>query len=614
MKLYKTLGILFFFGLLLSYPLYRTFHAQLSMPIFALLIPENADQSLTTQIWLDAAHEEGVPLEVVHYEDLLGPFQQQAFKSRLILVPDEVSQFAPGPLLSILENYVNQGGRLALVGNALTQDFAGRLLENLPVETYFHFPKILDRSGDNLQLHQSPVHLTDEWIKNLRLPPGVYTPSEYQNPKATSRTLCTYQSKANPYSHWNTEPAKNFSGQTIIEGDDGSLVAGVQKMGKGQAMWINAPLSYLVRRTDGMLLHSFLRYVSEDWAGLPKLLTSPDGIGGLVLNIHVDSNAALPQLAKLRKDHFFSLYGPFSIHVTAGPDARSAGDGLGFNVPNNKVAQDWIHEWFTEGHAVGSHGGWIHDYFGDHLTNEKTPEMENDLELNRYWIEKVKTKPVLEYSAPTGNHPVWVTHWLEDKGFNSYYFTGNVGLGPTQTYLYNEKVDRKIWAFPISAYQQVASFEEAENAKLKSEEMHSWLSDLQKYVSQNQVVRLFYFHPPGLQIYGPLLEQWVQENQKYFLAGNFRWYTMSSLAKFLTARAAEKWGIQGEFGTGQTRLKINSSAELSHFVWTLPKSGIKNVKVVAGHATLETKPDAIEVHPSADSKEAIVVQYEEIAL
>ena len=57
-------------------------------------------------------------------------------------------------------------------------------------------------------------------------------------------------------------------------------------------------------------------------------MSVPDGVGGLVLNWHVDSNAAIKPLQEM-SSWTLMQQGPYSIHITAGPDAGKAGDTEG---------------------------------------------------------------------------------------------------------------------------------------------------------------------------------------------------------------------------------------------------------------------------------------------
>lgn len=168
-----------------------------------------------------------------------------------------------------------------------------------------------------------------------------------------------------------------------------------------------------------------------------------------MLNWHVDAAEALDPMAQLEKQGVWKE-GPFSIHFTAGPDTIAFGDGLGLNVPGNPLTQKWIRYFDDKGHQVGSHGGWIHDYFGLNANETNQAEFEKYLIWNKEAIEKVLGHPVIEYSATEGNNLKWAVNWLEQNGFVGYYFTGHTGMGLTRTYREGQLMNPGLWAFPVT--------------------------------------------------------------------------------------------------------------------------------------------------------------------
>ena len=214
----------------------------------------------------------------------------------------------------------------------------------------------------------------------------------------------------------------------LLESKDG-VVAGRRKHEQGEVLFVNLPLGYLESRTDGLLLHSFLHYFANEILHLPYLASVPDGTGGLVLNWHIDAASALKPMIVLSKAGIFD-HGPFSAHFTAGPDVDAFNDGKGLDVDHNPEAQQWIRTFEQRGYAIGSHGGWIHNYFGEHLTDDNEKDFEQYLIKNDQALEHVDGQPIREYSAPLGNHPQWVTRWLQKHGFVAYYFSGDTGFFP----------------------------------------------------------------------------------------------------------------------------------------------------------------------------------------
>ncbi len=158
----------------------------------------------------------------------------------------------------------------------------------------------------------------------------------------------------------------------------------------------------------------------------PRLSPAPQGVGGLVLNWHCDARICIDATDRLIQDGVFKR-GPFSFHITAGPDQRQFTDGLGVNLANNHAFAEVVHGLMRQGHEVGSHGGWIHDWFGLNVSEDNQASMETYLQKNADAIEALTGKPQTEYSAPTGNQPEWATRWLDEHNVKGYYFTGNIG-------------------------------------------------------------------------------------------------------------------------------------------------------------------------------------------
>ena len=110
----------------------------------------------------------------------------------------------------------------------------------------------------------------------------------------------------------------SYAGHVLLRSRAG-IVAGYHPYQKGSVLFVNLPLGYLDGYTDGLPLHAFLKYFATQVLSLPYLMSVPDGVGGLVLNWHVDSNAAIKALEKMETWNILKQ-GPYSIDITAGPD------------------------------------------------------------------------------------------------------------------------------------------------------------------------------------------------------------------------------------------------------------------------------------------------------
>ncbi len=50
---------------------------------------------------------------------------------------------------------------------------------------------------------------------------------------------------------------------------------------------------------------------------------------------------------------------------------------------HNPISQGLVHKYIGLGDEIGSHGGWIHNYFAKHVDKDPPQEMEKYLELNK---------------------------------------------------------------------------------------------------------------------------------------------------------------------------------------------------------------------------------------
>ncbi|MEJ2392766.1 MAG: polysaccharide deacetylase family protein [Gammaproteobacteria bacterium] len=582
-------------ALLLVYQHMQQVSKEAEPATLVLLLPDNTNlHAPKVTVWLDAAREAGLPLKPMTDAEFMSSWFDRNQVAGVIL-PDQVHKVASDVLIDTINQYVTQGGHLMLVYDAgiwnLEQRYSEHAsrLSGLAGIAYGDYQKLRAKTST-----WSPVLASRATFEALQVPPAKY--GTYASLRKLAKTpaithdlinaplycLSSYRNPVLSYDSYVT--SGKYQGEVLMQTVHGSVAAGIHRHGKGDVLFVNLPLAYLKSRTDGMLMQSFLRYFAVNMLHLPYLASEPDAVGGLVMNLHLGSNAALPALKKLRKLGIFRQ-GPFSIHITAGPDAHTIGDGLGIDVLHNKTTQHWIKFFQSRGDAIGSHGGWVHDYWGGHVPNKPTPEFENFLKLNKEALEKVTGQPDIEYSAPEGNHPAWVTDWLSKHGFIAYYFTGDSGMAPTRSYLNDRLVSPRLWSYPILTYHYMAGFEELRRGKVSPKQVTDWLRNISEFCVNNRTVRLIYFHPRGGLLYPEAVRSWLALTAKLQQTGKFRWYTMSGLSKFLNRRLQTHWR------TSQSRATLTFRAEnpqtLAGQVWLLEKTHYARPTVVAGKAHID---------------------------
>ena len=565
-----------------------------------LLVPDGTSFSNPkVAMWLDAGSEEGLHVVPVHDSDFLRPLWGES-KCAGVILPDSIHQQASDLFIATLHRFVANGGKLMLVYDAGTFSLNGTFapgrsrLSDLVGVDY----AIYDKLGDKT-IQWNRVISTNAIVSQMEIPPGKYYPFHAETNTSTAKDGFTnspggmFETELRRYKYGDLQypsfvTSGNYTGEVLFHSGDG-LVAGEHSYKKGSVLFVNLPLGYLKGSTDGLLLHAFLKYFAEHALSLPYLMPVPDGVGGLVLNWHIDSNAAIKPLQEMSSWKLMQQ-GPYSIHITAGPDAGQEGDTRGFDVDHNPVSQGLIRKFMGLGYDVGSHGGWIHDYFSAHVETDNPKDLEKFLALNKDALERVTGKPVVEYSAPNGNQPPWVTHWLESHGFIAYYFTGDTGMGPTQGYRNGEREAQNVWAFPILHLDRAAGFEEMSTEGYSDPEIESWLMAITDFAAEQRSVRLIYFHPPGILQYHALVDRWLEKTGRLKADGRFRWYTMTELANFLNSRKQVKWKVSNKGGL--VTVEATHPQTLDHETWRLPVSRFAEPKIVQGAAKVVRNEEA----------------------
>jgi peptidoglycan/xylan/chitin deacetylase (PgdA/CDA1 family) len=577
-----------------------------------LLLPDEVDFSIpAVQEWLDAANEEGLHVEPIHDSDFLDPLT--AVHAAGVILPDQLHRSANDVLIGELYRYVRSGGNLMVVYDACTWDLRGRFPagdSRLSALVGVHYALYdLYRTST---MEPAQVTGTAAAMSEIGIPPGSFVPVDgrgklelWHPVSAPDEANSKYAFSAYQYgdvSYPVFRTTGDFDGKVLLKSKR-ALAAGYRKEELGQVLFVNLPLGYLASRTDGLLLHSFLHFFGVQMLGLPYLGSVPDGVGGLIFNWHIDAHSSLKPLKTLADAGVFDR-GKFSIHFTAGPDVDTFGDHKGLDVLHDAEVQKWIRYLEARGNAIGSHGGWIHNYFGNNLSDSNESEFEQFLSMNKNALEKVSGTHITEYSAPVGNHPAWVTRWLDRNGVTAYYFTGDAGLGPTRVYRGGERDGSDIWGFPVLHMGKEASLEEMGFDDVPTAAVRDWMLAVTDFTVREHEARLVYAHPFGAERFFPTLRTWLDNADTLKAEGRFRWYTMTELATFLNQREAVQWTLR-RTSSGQVTLQASHPKTLAHQTWIFPQESYSNARVVKGNATILIQ-DGLILITAVDGRELSV--------
>ncbi len=373
-------------------------------------------------------------------------------------------------------------------------------------------------------------------------------------------------------------------GAVLFSSPQHGLVASSRAVGSGSVLFVNMPLTYLKLSEDAMPLHGFLHLFARGLVKQPRLTDTPNGIGGLVLNWHLDSNGALEPMQTLKNMGVWNNR-PFSMHMTAGPDTITFGDKLGFDLPNNPTAQQFLRDFDLQGHQVANHGGWIHDYYGNNANETNQAEFQQYLVLNDNAVKAVIGHPTTEYSAPQGNNPLWALTWLEQNGIGSYYSLSHTGTAATRTYRQGQLRNPSLWAMPVTPFGVAATFEDFDELNFSAQEISQWYNQLIDFAVSGETNRLIYAHPPGAVIYPTVVNNLMAYARQKQTAGLFRWYTMTQLANFMNTRARTNWS-SAVSATGKMRVTASHPVSLNTLTWAYPKTMYARPVPVSGAMTI----------------------------
>ena len=559
-----------------------------SLTHLLLVVPDDArEDDVHVLAWRDAAAEIGFALEVMSASRLVR--EDTLHRDAGLILPDTVHRRMNDALLAHLTRRVHDGAPLLLIHDAGVADLRGSYH---PMQS-----RLSALAGVRYALYGDAKEgmLRDEvaWVDAralplIRVPPGKLIRQGSDNPLTSAQpapqggeqlTVVGYQYGRLRYPVFATAGA--FEGRQLMGGDGGSVLAGMRRAGRGVVLFVNLPLTYLKLRTDGFFMHAFLRMFAQDVMHLPQLSPLPKARGALIMNWHIDSAAALPAMEKLSALGVFEQ-GPYSVHLTAGPDVDTPGDGGGMDLATTSTMRAWVRRFAERGDEVGSHGGWIHNEFGRLISSQRPARSTDLIERNSAVVSQASGKVVREYSAPTGTHPAWVTPWLREHGIQAYYFTGDIGMAPTRSYQDGARGPSDMWAFPVLSFGIHAAFEEASAAAVPEAQLGAWLNDVADFCATDRTIRLVYFHPPGLVIFPRAVESWFDHAGGLVREGRLGWMTMAHYAEFANRRLQVQWQWHAE--SSGWRLEASHPHSLAEMTWLLPAQRFERPAVTLGQA------------------------------
>jgi hypothetical protein len=561
-----------------------------SMDTLLLITSVSNPDPVLVKGWTNAAAELGLHLQVhtdiqfLSFESVDGDGLK---KYRGIILPDQIHKQMTPELVQKVKTYVLGGGQLMLVWDAGTKASDGHFHSDGSVFSDLIGVAYAARIQGAVPTQLGPIGHSKNVLISLGIPPGKFAAQD-QDANAFC-AISSYGYGALTYEYFMTKLIDAVSPEDnslLLTTADRQFIAGVKQCGQGRVLFVNLPITFLWVRTDALLMHTFLHYFASEMLQLPTLSPVPDGVGGLIMNLHVESIDALQSLSTLESIGLFEQ-GPYSIDVTAGPDLAKVNDHMGMDVLHNETTRKWLHRFVQLGHTIGSDGGWLHDYYGINVSESNQNEFQKYLEMNNEAMEKVLGQKVREYVPSMGNQPHWATRYLERQGFVGYYTTSNTGTAPTQNFRDGIFDDPRIWSFPILPFGKYACLRDFGFADLPEQDVTEWLEESTEFVSTRHCSRLIYYHPTDISFFSRYLKSiaaWLATSKTLTIAGTFRWYTMVNLAEFLNSRREVKWRL--EKTNNLHFIKADHPVTLNHQSWLLRKDRYSQPQIALGQGSV----------------------------
>ena len=538
--------------------------------------------------------EEGVPHTWLSTNDLLligGRELERRYE--VLIFPDALAQRMPAESLSRAREYVHAGGNVVVVLDPGIKEPGGAyrpggVLATLAGVEYQRYQQERSRAYVEGNVDFTSLDGPAEWA----IPPGKlhnghvvggYSYGSLKYPMASAELLRP-----------DVDVVASFGSIPVIA---------ERRLGDGRVLWVNLPLGYLKAHGDDLPLRTILRTFLFDRVGLPHLVASPGGVGGLVVDWHVDSQIEWEGLPRLVESGVLRPGLRVQFDVTAGPYRDTPGDDLGFDACG--AGEPVLRSILPFG-EIGSHGGWSHNFFSDHLEHGEFDEGEIDgfVTRNNECLTEVTGRRPTAYSAPNGVHPPVVTDLLEEKGFEAYYYTGDTGSPPTRTFVDGAMVSDRVWAFPVMPNGLYASIGEMDRAGLSPGEVEGWLDDTLDYIASEDTIRLLYSHPYDLE--GPYLasvKRFLDRAEAFQEQGRLRVQPMTYFARFLSRFVETEYSIRRDAGdvvvglANEEGLQDIAVAVPRTWIdpWQTPPPGLERVSADPTFITFAVARDAVDL-------------------
>ena len=475
--------------------------------------------------------EEGISYDVLNAHLLLSLEAREIVKyCPAIIFPDGAARYLPPEFEAWTKDYCETGGNVIIVYDPGTISVKKAFLKKA---LFTHMTGInymtYDKRGEGAFTVGNVKFVDEECSEFFQVPYGKTAEGlllgGYAYGKLEYPIACNRKQKA-------LHPDDVYATAITHDGQEYPALV-LREYGKGKVLYVNLPLGHLKCFSDDLPLRAVLRTFLKKVVKIPYLHNTLYGKGGLVINWHIDSSIDWTSIDNMLNEGYLMKDMRYSIHVTASDFRDEPGDGLGFDACGK--GRSYL-ELIKDYGALGSHGGWGHNWFSWNVEAGTFTKKEifEYIKKNNECLESLVDYPVIEYAAPNGTHPQPVTtEVLEELGFLAYYYTGDTGSAPNRTFFNGQKISDSVIAFPILTFGKAASFHEMQRYGYSEEDVRKWLQKTIDYVIENRTVRLIYSHPYDIPEYPNAMKSFLDYANQKQNEGTLHIDTMTSFASYL---------------------------------------------------------------------------------
>ena len=518
--------------------------------------------------------EEGFPYELVPDSALL-KYSAKKLKEKYgaLIFPEEINQKIAPSTVKLVEEYVLQAGGKVFLGvdaGAVDDQNAWRAQELFSTLTgaRYRLPDLNKKDPSPGDFHNKGI-LFIPASSPLRsyFDPGLFVNdilkvNDYPVVEDGFLFLSDVQASILAYFRQDVFP-------------EGEAVLQKNYPGGGMVLWVNGRPGLLKSQENiDFVLRSLLKYFLLEMVRLPRLVAAPGGTGGLVVAIHICSGAYFRDLDHIFAQKLLSSEILFSFFVTAGPDNDRSGDGRGVDILNPKKGGRYVDLLSRYGN-IGSHGGWIHNYWSYHYENLSPEEKKKYIDLNYQALEAVTGHAVTEYAAPGGSHDAEANDFLAAWKTKAVSVPLAFHSPPTHGW-FNGSQEKRFWLFGYTGTQSGTAFENMLAKGRKPQQITTDIEQLINTVVEKREIRLLYFHPVSIARHPDMWRAIQSYLLKQATEGNLSMRTMSDFADFLDRHQSVRFSVR-KFVNGYS-LQAISPFSLKEMTFALPLEAKAYVK------------------------------------